>query len=582
MSSSLPLFVVFFISFLILATVGQVYDPYRLVSPGFTSNFYYNRPEICDCPATCAVNPSTLSYFPIGIGALYIHTVSDYNVTANISQCSPIIVETDHTTRVLYSFDNVTWVVAKRYICPMYGKLHIRLTNMVYTNPIKMQWQLYNPPNCTYTSLISENVTGTKVYQYNTTDTRFGAYLDTNCSTPLNLSYYSTTDPVPKVYSMPATTSHFAIKSAVIDTYYITITIDGKSGCDVKLYYTNKTTSTRSSTPYLFVNGVQSYGAIFFNNGQYNMTSNINVTVYGNLTTTPDNATISNMNNTAAYTALTNGVFEDSSYFDPLRVYYGVYDNQTIVLNDTFVMPPTGEINFTNTIINITVANITGQINLVNTTVFILNTSFTVTNLTMSGNNTINIGNGTVLVSNTLVVTGSLTIDGLIMNMTDKNVSIFNYVNISGQFDEVLVKTNMTCYTSTPQYKESQFLILFKVKEECVPQLHTYIMVPGPSGESIWVEVPNAPNNLTNATNATNAPNAIDQKLLYIIVFPIIGAIILIVFFVVLVLKVPALRNRIMPYRDRENFVPQIARVRSVRQNRSRGEYTVQKRTPEE
>lgn len=456
-----------------------------------------------------------------------------YNKTSHLCKyyiftTTPVMIMTDHTNYIHYSFDMITWNSSKGYafVDTMMGFLYVNITSSknLYSNIRFSASMNHGPYNST--AVISDNITSSKVYTFNVTQKEFGLFVrkepqnQSACEMKMYLNY---TSKITKLNLQYIIEGSFALKGVYTDNYNISLEIVPTSfsdlpWCQFNIYYFNAAILSTPSNGLLFYNGIQITSAIFLND-TYDINFNGTVPINGYLSVPWTSLNLSSIPNIDVYNNL-DLYTSPLGYFDPLVEYYTRYEYSTITFDQSFP--------FTDVPININLSTVNFNISTVETPLLIRDSTIIVTGVHLdlnevnfTGSNQLNVSNGSISVSVTSL-SGNLTLTERIPEGT-KSYVIMNYTNRTGEFEFInyTMSDPDECIESETKYMESQLVILFSVKDECSPS------------------------------------NSDPNELLYHVVLPIIGGLVLFTgVLVIIILKVREIRRRILPNRDRTFFKP--------------------------
>ena len=516
------------LSLVIIFTQAQVFDVYGLYTNNRTILFDYG--EFCYCDNLCstgAINSSVIGVTEIPINRFYNIYDDKYNFMIKVETCDSVRIITDHINTIRYSFDNINWsnkLDGYAMICPKIGYLFVNITSNLNLGYIKFKvTNMTNCPNVTISSnntLLNYTIDGPYMVNisYRTYAVSLYVYSDTpGCDLSTYTHYWGPNNMDNYNYSMGST---FTYNFAAIGTYYQEIYINpvGIKKCNISIIFSSLVGRDIYTRDVVFYNGVQVYDYIKLNQ-TYDMYWNglipINLGLGGSLSGYPIGPKVLNLNNSQVYSIV--DMLGNYSYFQPLLVFYGIYTNLNITIDDTYTF--NNNIFINDSFINLNITNVPVIIDIQYSTLNILN-NVTIYAINFTGYNLLCLNNSITILT-TANFSGNLSL--YIPSNYTGNVTIIKYNNSIGEFDHIIVNGINNCTKYKSNYLKSELIITFEIKDSCVQ-------------------------------NDKKEDNMILYIALGIVVFLVLSGIII----TIIILKVRYFHERVFPHRNRTFYQRQI------------------------
>lgn len=509
----------FLSSFIVLN--AQFLDPYGIYtnytarSPGFF------KAGICKCENNVLVNNKHFNNIDeFTIGNSYKFNNSSIVFKINVNSTNVINLFTDHMNVIKYSLDGIEWsnkYIGQFYTCNIFGEILINITS---TTGSLLRFQTISVNNCNTTrhtdNIHVEQIRGNSTLRYPTRSFGFSLFVISN-TTGCNLNtylYYNGSNGNKYNYSIG---SSYAQTISTIGDYDISLYIypdtygANTKECEVIIHITDLTYNTQYTSPVLFYNGTQIIEYLLLNK-TYDPSWSGTINLDGGTSINGFSFNITNLNNSQVYSIFKEfNLLDDVVYFQPLLISEGEYLDTDLSITSSFNF--TKDLMIINSTVNINTSSIPVNIILDNSFV-IITQNVTIRSAEFQGNNTLN-SNSTLNIQDHVILNGILTLDST--NYSGTHV-VMTYNSSNGTFSKIGTKD--PCVTSNPKYGETQLSVVFKIKEEC----------RGTSEE--------------------------DDGILYYVVIPIIVILVVLsIIAAILILKVPSIRKRVFPHRDRVHYI---------------------------
>lgn len=508
---------------LFISPRAQFIDPYGIYT-NYTStvNGFYQI-GICTCERDTQVNTVTFNNIKnITFGSYTFQGTQTFKI--NITTTDIVNIITDHTNNIRYSLDGTIWsntLQGHAYICGILGEVLIEIVPSI-SNLVR--FYLFKQIECnnslgTNGTFATAKIKGYSTLSYVTYGYGFAIFIYSNTTGCTLDTYLYYTGPNNNKYNYSIGSS-YAQSVSYTGSYTLVFYISPENKdieCNIIVQFSNIIINTPYTAPVLFYNNTQIIKYLILNQ-TYDPSWNGTLVLDGGTSVNSPTVQIKNLNNSQVYQIFSEyNLIDNVTYFQPLLIENGEYIDTSVILNPNFTFTQDLTINMS-------------TVNL-NTTRIPVNLTVQDADIILSKNTSVNgisfYGNNTIIGENTLNIVGSANFSGVLnINRTfgsDPTYIIMTYNSSQGQFSTVNTSKDSIsegCRESKPVYTKNQLEVHFTVNERC------------------------------------DAESKEPDGILYYVVIPIVVIlVVLILIAAILILKVPAIRKRVFPHRDRPYYI---------------------------